>query len=481
MSAAAPEIVKPDLGFTRKGWASLLDLNRYQWFVFCVAAIAWMADCMDQQLFNLARVMSLRDLLGGDSAIADEVTKWAGRATSVFLVGWATGGLVFGMYGDRIGRVKTLTYTILLYSIFTGLSAFSQGPYDYCAYRFLTGLGVGGVFAAAVALIAETMPSHARPYSLGLMQACSAFGNCTAALMFIALGLLELNGHLQALQSVGLSAWRVLFLIGIAPALLVVFIQRKLKEPQSWLDAKARADSGEGKKMGSYGDLFGGGWVTKHAILGMFLAFVGVVGLWGIAFFSVDLQQMIFRATFAAEAAQLPESERDSYIKGQRIIWAGVTSLAINIGAFFGMSGFSSLASKIGRKPAFAITLVAAAGSVALVFWKMETRFDIIWMNILMGVCMLALFGGYAIYLPELFPTRLRATGTSFCYNVGRFIAASGPLMLGVLTTSVFADAKQEGESMPFRYAGLTMCSVFALGLIVLPFLPETKDQPLPE
>jgi MFS family permease len=102
-------------------------------------------------------------------------------------------------------------------------------------------------------------------------------------------------------------------------------------------------------------------------------------------------------------------------------------------------------------------------------------------MNVVMGVCMLALFGGYAIYLPELFPTRLRATGTSFCYNVGRFIAASGPIMLGFLTTSVFAFAKSEGESMPFRYAGLAMCSIFALGLIVLPFLPETKDKPLPE
>src|SRR5262249_54706611 len=132
----------------RKGWASLRDLSRYQWFVFAVAAIAWMADCMDQQLFNLARVMSLTDLLGGANADPTEVKQWAARSTSVFLIGWATGGLVFGMYGDRIGRVRTLTYTILLYSIFTGLSAFSQGPIDYCVYRFLTGLGVGGVFAA---------------------------------------------------------------------------------------------------------------------------------------------------------------------------------------------------------------------------------------------------------------------------------------------------------------------------------------------
>lgn len=477
------DVAAPLLAAPRTGWASLKDLNHYQWIVFTVAAVAWMADCMDQQLFNLARVMSLTDLLGGANANKDDVTKWAGRSTSVFLIGWATGGLIFGIFGDRLGRVKTLTMTILLYSIFTGLSALSQGPYDYCVYRFLTGLGVGGVFAAAVSLLAETMPSHARPFTLGLMQALSAVGNCTAALLFIGIGLLGLYGHLDGLQSVGLNAWRVLFLIGIVPAVLVIFIQRRLKEPASWVQARDDAASGVGRKLGSYAELFGDAVTRRHAILGMLLAFVGVVGLWGIGFFAVDLQQKIFTKTYIAEADAmgLTGEARSDYISAQRIIWAGITSLAINIGAFFGMSGFSWLASQIGRKPAFAITIVAAAASVALVFMGMETRADVIWMNVLMGLCMLALFGGYAIYLPELFPTRLRATGTSFCYNVGRFIAASGPLMLGYLTTSVFAYAKSEGESMPFRYAGLAMCSIFILGLAVLPFLPETKGKPLPE
>lgn len=479
---------------SRTGWDSLKDLNRYQWFVFVVAAIAWMADCMDQQIFNLARVRSITDLVGSQGD--DAVKWWSTTATAVFLIGWATGGLTFGMFGDRIGRVRTLTYTILLYSIFTGLSALSQTGWDYCLYRFLTGLGVGGVFAAAVALLAETMPANARPFTLGLMQALSAVGNCTAALLFITLGLLELNGYLDGLKKVGLNSWRLLFLIGILPALLVVFIQRRLSEPESWKNAKAAADAGTGKKLGSYADLFSGGWITKHAVLGMLLSFVGVVGLWGIGFFSVDLQQGIFRPTFAKEAAELfpkPEAvaaeesaaidaNRKQYITGQSIIWAGITSLSLNIGAFFGMSGFSWMTSRIGRRPAFAITFVAAAGSVALLFMQMKTRMDIIWMSALMGFCLLALFGGYAIYLPELFPTRLRATGTSFCYNVGRFLAASGPLVLGYLTTTVFAYAKTpETPDLPSRYAGLAMCSIFALGTLVLPFLPETKGKPLPE
>lgn len=471
-------VADPPAPVARSGYGTLRQLNGYQWFVFVVAAVAWMADCMDQQLFNLARQTSITDLLGGPNANPDDVKTWAGRATSVFLIGWATGGLVFGMFGDRIGRVRTLTYTILLYSVFTGLSALSTGVYDYCGYRFLTGLGVGGVFAAAVALLAETMPPDARPYTLGLMQAFSAVGNCTAAGLFILLGLLSLNGQLG-----GFAAWRLLFLIGLAPAVLVVFIQRKLHEPESWQAAKRAADAGTGRKLGSYADLFGGGWVTRHAVLGVLLSFVGVVGLWGIGFFAVDLQQTIFNASYTAEAEAmgLTGDEAARYISGQRIIWAGFTSLAINVGAFFGMSGFGLLAGRLGRRPAFALTFLAAAGSVALVFTQMHTKFDVIWMNAVMGFCLLALFGGYAIYLPELFPTRLRATGTSFCYNVGRFIAASGPLLLGFLTTSVFASAKAEGPDMPFRYAGLAMCSIFALGLAVLPFLPETKGKPLPE
>jgi MFS family permease len=463
---------------SRAGWAALGDLNRYQWFVFAVAAIAWMADCMDQQLFNLARKTAVTALTGGDPT-NPAVTTYATVSTSIFLIGWAAGGLIFGMFGDRIGRVRTLTLTILLYSIFTGLSAASVHVADFCLYRFLTGLGVGGVFSAAVALLAETMPGNARPYTLGLMQAMSAFGNCAAAGLFILLGLLELDGYLDPLYP--LTAWRIMFLVGIIPAVLVIFIQRRLHEPESWTQARDAAAAGIGKKLGSYGDLFGEEWTRRHALLGMILSFAGVVGLWGIGFFSIDLQQEIFRATFAAEAmAQGLSAEAAAhYIKGQNVIWAGITSFMLNFGAFFGMSAFSWTAQRLGRRPAFAGFFLLAGVTTGGLFIFMKTRVDILWMTPLMGFCLLALFGGYAVYLPELFPTRLRSTGTSFCYNVGRFVAAAGPLGLGFLTNVVFA--KDRGYAEPSRYAGLAMCTVFLLGIAVLPFLPETKGQPLPE
>jgi MFS family permease len=459
----------------RAGWGSLRELDRYQWFVFAVAALAWMADCMDQQLFNLARRGAISELVNNDPK---RVADWAGYSTSVFLVGWAIGGIIFGMLGDRLGRVKTLTTTVLLYSIFTGLSAASVTVWDFCGYRFLTGLGVGGVFSAAVALLAETMPSRARPFTLALMQALSAIGNCTAAGLYVLLGSLEQSGSLG-----NVTAWRMMFLIGLVPAILVIFIQRKLKEPEAWRLAREAQLRGEGKALGSFSEMFGHPTWRRHALLGLLLAFSGVVGLWGIGFFSVDLQQYVFRGTFKAEAEAmgLDAEATKRYMTGQGIIWAGITSLMLNIGAFLGMLSFGYITSKIGRRPTFAIGFTLAALSTALVFWKLEKRDDILWMIPLMGFCQLALFGGYAIYFPELFPTRLRSTGTSFCYNVGRLVAAVGPALLGLLTTRVFSVENGYQEPEPFRYAGITMCSVFLLGLIALPFLPETKGKPLPE
>ncbi len=555
-------------------------LTPYHWFVFLVSVLGWMFDCLDQQLFNLARGPAIRELHGPEGAAF-----WGGLATTIFILGWATGGMIFGIVGDRWGRAKTMVVTILMYSFFTGLSSLSQGFWDFAFYRFLTGLGVGGEFAVGIALVAEVMPDKARSHALGWLQACSAIGNITAAFISMALAPMETAGLLGDYKP-----WRWMFIVGALPALLAVLVRRRLKEPEKWQAiSEGRVP---GQKLGSITELFGNPVLRRNAFIGLGLAVPGVVGLWAIGFFSFDLVRAVFRENFVAEVAiqktlfhdrdlvrfllkdhavkekwdekaeekervelvkeklkpadlYAPEArvvyqailktladkkdlnqdnvtarvtdfkkkfERDSRkeiedakinelfsgaptqgsavktideivkrtrsLEGDLTLWAGINGLLFNIGAFFGIYSFSKFTHLMGRKPAFAIAFVLALGTTAFAFWNLSTFSDVFWMVPLMGFAQISLFGGYAIYFPELFPTRLRSTGTSFCYNVGRYVAAPGPLVLGALGSMVFGS---HGDVMSWRLAGVTMCSFFLLGLLVLPFAPETKGKPLPE
>jgi MFS family permease len=551
----------------RKPQAWYRELSRYHWFVLVVAALGWMFDTMDQQLFNLARAPAIADLREPPPQEELAVTKakvaeYGGYATTIFMLGWATGGIAFGVLGDRIGRARTMALTVLAYSLFTGLSALSVSIWDFAVYRFLTGLGVGGEFAVGVALVAEVMPDRARPHALGWLQASSAVGNMIAALISLGLGGLEQIGAIS-------RAWRYMFLLGILPALLVVVIMFRLKEPERW--RAMRSHAGPQQKLGSIAELFGTARWRRHAIAGMLLAFAGVVGLWGIGFFSFDLTRSVFRKPLEKEAVERGEGARDQNfvrlaishstelpevarriqpndlldrdavvlyraalslrkqnetvspnsvlhaldsegqspaehekrravlagatgdvhalqdeadrvasrvkaIDGRLTFWAGITSLLLNFGAFFGVYAFSVVTQHIGRKPTFALALALALLSTSFTFWFLTSYGDVFWMIPIMGFFQISLFGGYAIYFPELFPTRLRSTGTSFCYNVGRYVAAMGPSFLGLLTSKVFV-----GYPEPMRYAGVVMCSCFLVGFLALPFLPETRDQPLPE
>jgi MFS family permease len=444
------------------------ELSRYQWFVFTVASLGWLFDTMDQQLFTLARISAVRSLLhvqSGDATMDGQVDWYGSLATTIFMIGWALGGLFFGVLGDKLGRAKTMILTVLCYSAFTGLSALSVGVLDFAFYRFLTGLGVGGQFAVGVALVAEVMSDRARPFALGWLQALSAVGNMLAATTNLVLGKLEESGMIG-------SSWRIMFLIGLVPAVLAIPIFLRLKEPERW---KAAAQDGErgpaGKpKLGSLAELFGNPRWRRNTIVGMVLAFAGVVGLWGIGFFSFDLVDVVFRKHFQGQGLSVQQ------INGKLTFWKGITSLVQNAGAFLGIYAFARVTHLIGRKPAFAISFVLAAAATAMTFWFLDTFWQIFVLIPIMGFCQLTLFGGYAIYFPELFPTRLRSTGTSFCYNVGRLVAAAGPSVKGLLTNWVF-----RGYHEPMRYAGITMCSVFLVGLLALPFAPETRGKPLPE
>ncbi len=390
-----------------------------------------------------------------------KVNEYGPYTTSVFLLGWGTGGLIFGALGDRFGRARMLTFSILLYSLCTGLSCFSKGFGDFCFYRFLTGVGVGGVFGLSVALVADTVPDKARAPALGMLQSLSTVGNLAAGLIGMAIGAVTL-------LPLGLQPWQAMFVVGSLPALLCVVVMSRLKEPQKWVDARA-AGLKVGVKFGSYASLLGHPRWRRHAWFGLIACSAGIIGLWGIGNFHPTIVRSLVTEHLAAKNLSAVELGRE------KAFWGSVGLLLQNIGAFFGMMTFSWIAQTKGRKFAFALALFVSFLSTLLVFAKLREFNQIFWMLPIMGFGQLSVFAVFAIYLPELFPTSLRSTGTSFCYNVGRFLAATAPFTIGQITKNLGGDVEA------FRKAGMCVSLVLLLGIAVLPLLPETKDKPLPE
>jgi MFS family permease len=446
-------------------------LNGYHWFVLLVASAAWFFDCLDQRLFSLARVPALTSLMQG--ATPPEIGAFGKKVTACFLIGWGIGGMIFGSLGDKHGRAKMLTLTILIYSLFTGLSFFSRTKFDFTLFRFLTGVGVGGVFGLAVALIAETVPDGARTQSLGLLQILSTIGNISAGFAKMGIDALEAN------KTIALGeGWRWMFLIGALPAFMIIFTRKWLREPESWLHLQRIGHLPKGGILAPYAGLVSNARWRRNLIIGALIASTGVVGLWAIGEYAVDLQKVIFKQHFEklVQAGQLTADKVKSSVD-----WSITIAYLLNmVGAAVGMTIFTQIATK-GRKLAFFIGFSAALVITFLVYWKMSSPADAYWMMPLMGMAQLSVFAGFAIYLPELFPSKMRSTGTSFCYNLGRFAAAAGSFFSATLTEGVFVAHAKVDPALPLRYSAMTMCAIFLVGILVLPFAPETKGQPLIE
>jgi MFS family permease len=421
----------------------------YHWLVVIIASAGWLFDCMDQRLFILGRESALTELLQHDPALLPYIKTHIGYATTSMILGWATGGIIFGMMSDKLGRVKTMVATLLVYSGFTGLSGIATSWVDFTIYRFLAGIGIGGMFGAATTLVAESVPAAFRAMALGSLQALSALGNIMGSL-------LSLQIPPGAPSFIGdYSGWRVLFFVGIVPALLVVPIMFILKEPESWLRAKAEAAAGRGhKNVGSPAELFRDRRWRRNTLVGLFLGVSGMIGLWGIGFFSPELISTALKGA--------PQETVDRV--------RGLGTALQDVGSFLGMITFTMVAAFLSRRLAFLGALLASMVVTAFVFHSLHSASDAYWMLPMMGFAQLAVFAGYSIYFPELFPTRLRGTGVGFCYNTVRYLAAPAPILFGYLATL-----------MSFRTAAVMMSSIYLVGALALIWAPETKGKPLPE
>jgi MFS family permease len=524
-------------------------MNRNCWYVLILCALGWMFDCADQMIFTISRSITMRDLL--PAATQQHQNLMGGWATTLFMIGWATGGLLFGIVGDRWGRAKTMALTVFLYATFTGLSALSQTWWQFAGSRFLTGFGVGGEFAAGAALVADVMPQKARVQALALLQALSAVGNILGALMLKVVAM-SLKGNPRIVH----WEWRYLYIIGAVPALLAVFVMSRMREPEKWVQAKKAAVDSGANDFGRMGDLFAVPRWRYHVVIGLALAIAGVIGLWGISFYSPELidatfpQMTVETGRVVESVVRAPDDSARAYMvsgiqaaadkvvpKGdkaaddikarateQKRAYANLLSrtaphgeelpaelsmvhlnparlasmstllqkriseeegaslksygsMVQQIGAFFGMLSFGFLAMRIGRRRTFVVSFILAWASIYIVFLGFSHPGQVWYLYPLLGFCTLLPFGGYAVYFPELFPTRLRSTGTGFCYNVGRYVASVGPLTAGSLG-AVFAG---RFETAGFRVASVVVASVYLLGIIAALCGPETKGQPLPE
>jgi MFS family permease len=418
-------------------------ISRYQWLVLAVAAVGWLFDTMDGNLWNLVRRVAIEDLLRAHvpaAQLPDATAYYGGVATAIFLLGWSAGGFIFGILGDRIGRTRTMILTILIYAIFTGLGGLAQSWEQLAATRFLTGLGVGGEWAAGAAIVAEVFPARSRPMALGMLQALSSVGNMLAAVIGFGLA--------------GVS-WRWVFAVGALPALVAIWVRRSVKEPESWQQARDTASVDVRRQLGAFGDLFRDPILRRNTLVGTAMAIAGVGGLWGAAFWSPDLVQGVMR--------EIPESQRRQY--------SSLVFFVQQVGAGLGMYAFAVFTERTSRRLAFAISFVLAFLAVQGMFYFTHSFRDaMIWAPI-MGFCTLGPFCGYTVYFPELFPTRLRATGCGFCYNGGRILAAAAPFALGKL-------AEKLGGIAP---AVSVVSCIYVVGLIATAFAPETKGKPLPE
>ena len=451
---------KPSLAWYR-------GLDRTCWIVLAIAALGWLFDTMDQSLFNIVRRPSLSELLHPHPAKAplsseergrldDDVKRWSGITTSVFLAGWATGGFIFGILGDRLGRTRTMIVTILIYAAFTGLSGLVHDVWSYSIMRFATALGVGGEWAAGAALVAEVFPERSKPMALGLLQALPTVGNLTASLITYGIGDLE-------------RGWRWAYFIGAAPALLVVWIRMSVKEPQTWKEAKERATVG--REMGNIAELFTHPVLRRNTIAAVLMATAGVGAFWGISVFSPEL--------LSAELMnRLPRKEVGETVSKMFML--------LNLGAFAGLYLFAVFAERLTRRAAFHVWFTLGWASVLVFFWSVSGA-GLAAKNIsfilapVVGFCTLGLFSGYAIVFPFLFPTRLRATGCGFCYNIARYLAAAAPWALGGLAAAMATrDGQGNITRSGYAPAATIVSAVYLLGYLGTYLVPETKGRTLP-
>ena len=437
-------------------------ITRYQWLVLTIASLGWIFDVFEGQILLSSEKQMLSALLpAGTSEGTRDFYKYL--ALGAFLAGGALGGVFFGALADRIGRARTMVITILMYSLFTCLTALVQEWWQVVALRLLVALGVGGEWAVASAMVAEVFPPKARAWSGAIFHGSSVLGTYLA----VAAG-----NYIVGNPELG---WRVAFVIGALPALLTLWIRWQLREPETWIAARA-ADKTPMTAVTQLAALFAPG-IAFRTMLGFSLAVIGLATFWGVHIHGKELTLRRARAAIAKEvglAADAPPSqqqllwqEHERRLKNHEMWGMFLTTT----GGGIGLLAFGPLCEWLGRRRAFILFHLGGLAMGVLMFQTYRQ-----WSDAVMGV-LLVLFGfwtlgmhaGYAIYFPELFPTRLRSLGAGFCFNFARLTTALMLVVNGYL-------ARRE---VALETSGTFLSLLFLFGVAIAWMGPETKGTEL--
>ncbi len=436
----------------------MLNLTRYQWTVLFAAWLGWGFDVFDGLLFNYVAPNCVPTLLGltiGSPEAKQATLWWTGLLTSMLLVGWAIGGIVFGLLCDRIGRTRTLLLTMLMYAAGTAACAFAPNMYALLAFRLIASLGIGGEWAAGASMVAEVMPENKRVEAGALLYTSAPFG------LFLA----TFVNHQVAgvwFKDVPNESWRYVFLFGLLPVAAALAVRVFLKEPERW---KKMHETSAPPRLA---ELFTPQY-RRITLSGFLMAFVALITWWSCnAFIPVVASGL---AQSAAKAQNLDKSATLALVEG----WKFLATTCFNTGGLLGTLLTIPVAKLLGRKTMFTIYYAGAAAAVFSTFGldlPPETR---LYLYFFIGLTVFGVFGSFTYYLPELFPTRLRGTGAGFSYNVGRIVAAGGPFLVGSIA-SQGVHAAETAVNVLF-YVGLAPL----LGLLFMPWVIETRGRPLPE
>jgi MFS family permease len=439
----------------------------YQWLVLVIASLGWVFDIFEGQIFVACMNEAMPALLAASDQpvsvpLATNVT------LAAFLLGGALGGVAFGMLGDRFGRTRVMIWTIVLYSAFTSLSALSTVWWELALFRFLVGLGVGGEWAVASALVAEVFPARARPWSQSIFHASSVLGTLLAVLVAqLLVTRSDLGFSITLLgRTWGVFGWRLAFLTGVLPALLIIWVRLSLREPERWQRAHQNVQS-----MGRMRELFVAPYLQRM-LVGVGLAAVGLATFWGCHIYGKNQMEAARKTELLAS---VPVEEQKEVLQEHRSDLKSAEMLGmllVTVGGGLGLLSFGPISQRLGRRGAFLFFLLGGFCSAVLLFWTTYPSAVLYALLPVFGFLTLGMHAGFAVYFPELFPTRLRGTGGGFCFNVGRILAAPVLVITGYLQPRL-------GWSTPFTASILSL--LFLAGIALLPAAPETRGQDLPE